>query len=275
MLEAIVHQVSSARALTGACAGFETGAWRAQVMADYLMESLPDFCLTYSEYSRISHESAIALIRRAARSVYTTNKFQKRGEFGELLLHVVMKSFMNTLPAVSKIYYKDAGNDTVKGFDAVHVVPTDAGLELWLGEVKFYSDISQAIRDVSAELQAHLETKYLKGEFIAIMNKIDDGWPHADQLRRLLDEKTSLDQVFEAFCIPVLLTYDGEVTSRHNAFTDAYKAELLAEFAEISERFNSKNSGIPHRIHLFLVPLKTKQALLTLLDDKLKALQSI
>jgi hypothetical protein len=275
MLEAIVHDLTSSRPATGLCAGFELKEWRAKLLADYLIESLPDFCLTYSEYRRIDHESAVALIRQAARTVYQTGKFQKRGEFGELLLHVVLKSVMNTLPAVSKIYYKDAANDTVKGFDAVHVVAGDKGLELWLGEVKFYEEIGAAIRDVSKELEVHLAADYLKSEFLAIVNKIDDAWAHSDELKRLLDEKTSLDQVFKAFCIPVLLTYDGDTTGKFDQATDAYKQELAEEFFSIRKRFEEKNVAIPHRIHLFLVPLKTKKALISFLDEKLKTWQNI
>jgi len=275
MLEAIVHDLTPDRPTTGLCAGFENKLWRAKLLADHLMESLPDFCLTYSEYNRINHESAVSLIRRAARTVYSTGKFHKRGEFGELLLHVVLKTFMNTLPAVSKIYYKDSENDTVKGFDAVHIVPTTDGLELWLGEVKFYDDIGAAIRDVSKELEIHLQANYLKSEFLAIVNKIDEKWPHAEQLKKLLDEKTSLDQVFKAFCIPVLLTYDGPVTGKHDQLTDAYKTELAEEFLAIRKKFEEKNAAIPHRIHLFLLPLKTKKELISLLDEKLKAWQKI
>src|SRR5690606_2740100 len=151
--------------------------------------------------------------------------------------HVVLKTFMGTLPAVSKIYYKDAANDTVKGFDAVHIVPGAEGLELWLGEVKFYEDIGAAVRDVSKELEAHLAADYLRSEFIAIVNKIDEAWPHAEQLKKLLNPKTSLDEVFKAFCIPVLLTYNGEVTGKHDASTDAYKQELAQEFQSIREKF--------------------------------------
>lgn len=275
MLEAIVHDLTAPRSMSGLCAGYELTKWRAKLLADHLIESLPDFCLTYSEYRRIDHQSAVALIRQAAKAIYQTGKFQKRGEFGELLLHVVLKTFMGTLPAVSKIYYKDAANDTVKGFDAVHIVPTELGLELWLGEVKFYEDIGAAIRDVSKELEAHLATDYLKGEFLAIINKIDDAWPHAEQLKKLLDEKTSLDQVFKAFCIPVLLTYNGEVTGKHQESTDAYRQELIEEFQEIRNKFAEKNAAIPHRIHLFLIPLKTKEELLALLDEKLKTWQKL
>lgn len=275
MLEAVVHDLVEPRSATGLCAGFELKEWRVKILADYLIESLPDFCLTYSEYKKINHESAVSLIRQSARSVYQTGKFQKRGEFGELLLHVVLKSVMGTLPAVSKIYYKDSANDTVKGFDAVHVVPGAQGLELWLGEVKFYSDIADAIRDVSKELEAHLQADYLKSEFIAIVNKIDDEWPHAEELKKLLNEKTSLDEIFKAFCIPVLLTYDGPTTAKHDESTEIYKAELSEEIAEIRKKFEERNTSIPHRIHLFLIPLKTKELLIAALDEKLKAWQAL
>lgn len=275
MLQIVVHDVAGMRPVTGLCAGYEIKQWRANALADYLMESLPDFCLTYSEYHELDHSSAIKLIRQAAQSVYKTDKFKLRGEFGELLLHVILKATMNTIPAVSKIYYKDSANDTVKGFDAVHVVPTNDGLELWLGEVKFYDDHSRAIRDVVAELDEHLKADYLKSEFVAIVNKIDDKWPHADHLKKLLDAKTSLDKVFNAFCIPVLLTYDSETTAAHDAFTDAYKVALTGEFKKISDLFLGRIEKVPHRVHLFLVPLNTKKVLIEALDKKLKAWQGI
>ena len=275
MLQIVVHEPGKMRSLTGLCAGYELGVWRADTLADHLIESLPDFCLTYSEYNELDHKSAVRLLRQAARLVYKTDKFKNRGEFGELLLHVILKSYMQTLPAVSKIYYKDAVNDTVKGFDAVHVVPTDAGLELWLGEVKFYGDISDAIRDVAAELEKHLEVDYLRSEFLAITNKLDDTWPHVEKLKLLLDEKTSLDQVFKAFCIPVLLTYDGSVTGKATSSDDPYLPDLEVELRAIAARFSAKTAGVNHRIHLFLIPLKTKQRLVKRLDQKLKAWQNL
>ncbi|KAF1687720.1 hypothetical protein B1992_03450 [Pseudoxanthomonas broegbernensis] len=275
MLQLVLHELASDRSITGLCAGYEAKKWRHSALADYLMESLPDFCLTYSEYSEIGHESAVRMIRKAAKAVYSTGKFKNRGEFGELLLHVILKMTMNTLPAVSKIYYKDAANDTVKGFDAVHVVPSASGLELWLGEVKFYEDISAAIRDVTGELEQHLAADYLRSEFVAILNKVDEHWPHAQQLMALLDERTSLDQVFNAFCIPVLLTYDGKSTAEHESFSEEYKEALVAEMRNIKERFDTRTSAIPHRIHLFLVPLKTKKILVEELHAKLEAMKAL
>ncbi|NIJ93763.1 hypothetical protein FHT12_002460 [Xanthomonas campestris] len=275
MLQVVVHEPGGKRSLTGLCAGYELGDWRANTFADHLIESLPDFCLTYSEYSEMDHGSAVRLLRQAAQLVYKTDKFKNRGEFGELMLHVILKSQVQTLPAVSKIFYKDALNDTVKGFDAVHVVPIYDGLELWLGEVKFYDDVARAIRDVVEELEKHLKADYLRGEFLAITNKLDSAWPHVDKLRLLLDKNTSLDQVFKAFCIPVLLTYDSDVTGKHVSSAGAYLLELEAELREIGKRFAGKTEDIEHRIHLFLVPLKTKERLIKRLDEKLKIWQQI
>jgi len=275
MLQLVLHEIDGDRAISGLCAGYEGKRWRHSVLADFLMESLPDFCLTYSEYNEIGHESAVRMIRKAAKAVYNTDKFKSRGEFGELLLHVILKMTMGTLPAVSKIYYKDSVNDTVKGFDAVHVVPSETGFELWLGEVKFYGDIGAAIRDVAAELDQHLKADYLRSEFVAILNKVDEHWPHAQQLMALLNERTSLDQVFEACCIPVLLTYDGDATAQHDVFTDEYKAALIEEMRDIKERFDGRVSTVPHRIHLFLVPLSTKKVLVEALHQKLEVLKAL
>ena len=124
------------------------------------------------------------LIKKAAVTVYTTEKYKKRGEFGELLLHALIREVFNSQPAISKLYFKTSTNETVKGFDAVHVVANDDGLELWLGEVKFYEDIHQAIYAVIPELQSHTDGDWLRREFILIDSKIDPKWQHADALKK-------------------------------------------------------------------------------------------
>ena len=131
-------------------------------------------------------------------------------------------------PAISKIYYKTALNDTVKGFDAVHVVGAAGAMELWLGEAKFYSDIGAAVRDVVKELATHTEVNYLRDEFLLIKGKIDPTWPHARDLEALLSENKSLDEVFSRACIAVLLTYDSDCLSSHSKCDAAYEAAFEA-----------------------------------------------
>lgn len=273
-LEVRVHDLAAAPGLSGLCVGYELGTWREDQFASHIMQWLPEFALKYSEWQGLGAHNALQLIAQAARSVYTSKKYKKRGEFGEVLLHIAVRQIFKSIPAIAKFYYKDAPNDTVKGFDAVHVVEVDGDLELWLGEVKFYHDIGAAIGKVVAELQEHLDRDYLRGEFTTITNKLDPTWPHADRLRRLLHSNTSLDEVFRAVCIPVLLTYDSPTVNAHKLVTPAYIAEFEAEVKKHHNTFAAKEE-LPKqvRVHLFLVPLRSKASLVATLDQRLKKLQ--
>lgn len=241
-------------------------------MVDYI----PEFALTYSELESIEARDIRRMLKNAATAIYQSEKYQNRGEFGELMLHVVIRELHDTIPAISKIYYKDGPNDTVKGFDAVHVICSEDGLELWLGEVKFYDDINNAINHVVAEIKEHVKRDYLRNEFIAIKNKIDPRWPHAEKLKLLLDPNTSLDAVFERACIPVLLTYDSDVIAKYDSNCEEYIDEITNEFNKLYTFFVGKIADfVPLTVHLFLLPLKTKADLVKCFDEKLKQLQKI
>ncbi len=272
----IVHRENGNRDLNGLCAGFEMKNWRKKQLVDHLMDYIPEFALTYSEIKSIDPINIRRMLCNSAKLIYNSEKFRNRGELGELLLHVVIRELYNTLPAVSKIYYKDSSNDTVKGFDAVHVVCHDDDLELWLGEVKFYTDINKAIHDVVSEIFEHIKINYLRNEFISITNKIDPKWPHINKLKKLLDPNTSLDMVFDRACIPVLLTYDSTVIAKYNRSSKEYKEEIKNEFNMLYKKFVEKIfDKVPLTVHLFLLPLKTKEDLIICFDEQLKKLQSI
>ena len=273
-LEIRVHNVDIAPGLTGVCAGYESGEWRADHCARHLTEWLPEFALTQSERDAVGPHNAVSVVARAAQAVYTSEKYQRRGEIGELLLHVVVRQVFETVPAVSKWYFKDAGNDTVKGFDAVHVIASQDSLELWLGEAKFYKDIPRAIADVVEEMQKHTGRDYLRGEFAAITSKIDEAWPHAERLKRLLHRNTSLDEIFDALCIPVLLTYESPTVATHSEVSDGYRAAFRAEVNSHHEAFAERD--LPNvRIHLFLFPMESKCRLMECFDRRLKLCQSL
>ena len=113
--------------------------------------------------------------------------------------------YLGLKPMISKIFYKTSANDTVKGFDAVHVVGPPEDMELWIGEAKFYKNIAAAIRDVVTEIIAHIQRDYLREEFLWIKGKIDNASAHAEQMNKLLSPNTSLDAIFKRTCIPVLV----------------------------------------------------------------------
>lgn len=264
------------------CAGFERGEWRNDQLADHVMEWLPEFALNHSELNEMGHHNAVRMTKKAAKIVYQTEKYGLRGEFGEILLHIAIRQIYKTIPAVSKIYYKSAVNKTVEGFDAVHVVRKNGELELWIGETKFYNELGRAINDVCAEIVDHLETDYLRSEFLLIRNKIDPSWPEAESLKKLLEENISLDDVFQRACIPVLLTYDSDVVQKSIKTSQEYIEKIQREIKDgynkmrtkLKKEYETRFGGtLPLTVHVILIPLKEKNALISALDARLKALQ--
>jgi hypothetical protein len=274
-LEVRVQELTINPSAIGLCVGYEVGEWRAAQFADHVMEWLPEFALTYSELLGIHSGNMVALMREAASKIYKTEKFRNRGEFGELFLHAAIRQVFGAIPAISKIYYKSARNDTVKGFDAVHVIATNEGFELWLGEAKFYSDINSAITDVVKELQTHTQRDYLRDEFVLISGKLDAKWPHAEELKKLLSPRTSLDEVFKRVSMPVLLTYDSPTIAKFHECSENYKKDFHDEIMAHHRTFSTKKLPKTLTIHLFLMPLETKKKVICELDKKLRIWQKV
>lgn len=284
VLNIIVQEIDEAVSLLGVCAGHEEKKWRYDALSLDMLNWAADWVLTHEERANFNLASGMALMAKAISLIYTSEKYKNRGEIGELLLHMVLRRFLNSEQAISRIYFKDAPNDTVKGFDAVHIVETsEAGengseLELWLGESKFFTDGSGAIRAVLAELQDHLDKQYLRTEFAAISSKIDPSWKHAETLKSLLARQVSLDEVFERVVIPVFITFDSDITGKHETSSPEYKAEMAAHLRAEWETFRRKLTAkqLPRevRVQLILLPMNTKTDLLDAFDGRLKSWQA-
>ncbi len=261
--------------LLAVCAGYELTKWRREQLVSHLINWLPEFALSFSDYEAIGGHNAAEKTIEAAKALYASPKYQQRGECGELLLHVVVRQVFGSYPAISKYFFKDNRNDTVKGFDAVHVVNNQDKLELWLGEVKFYKEISQAIAAVVVELKQHVDRDYLRSEFMAIKNKIDPSWPLAARLAKLIHPQTSLDTIFDAVVVPVLLTYDSKCINSHEKVTAAFQKAFEEEVLQHRETFAGKSLPKTVRLELFLFPLESKAQLVKSFDDRIKQWQAL
>ena len=259
------------------CAGYEAKVWRAEQLAKHLMEWLPEFALRPGERENLGAANALRLVAKAARLVFNAAKAdtKSRGEIGEMLLHVAVRQVFKSEPAVTKYYYKDSANDTVKGFDSVHAVGDADDLELWLGESKFYKDAKDALREAIKSVGEHVERDYLRSEFMTITNKMDDSLPYADRLRRLMDPNTSLDDVFDAVTIPVFVAFESPVLGRHMKVTEEFIEECAEEATGLHETF--KSGGLPGqlKVHLFLLPMHEKQKLIDAFTEQLDLCQKI
>ena len=101
----IIHDLSISPKLTGLHVGHELNAWRYDHFVKYIFEWLPEFALKYSDLTKINAATAVKFIERAAQTVYNTDKYRNRGEFGELFLHAIVRELFNSEPVISNIYY--------------------------------------------------------------------------------------------------------------------------------------------------------------------------
>ena len=140
--------------------------------AKELINVVPEYVFAQYEDTEINSINAVEKIGEAARSIYKIKEFdlmrkyylendleakkaldnlpyKKRGEFGELILHMLLRDFKGTIPLVSKVYFKDSSGVPAHGFDTVHISPDEK--ILWLGESKLYKKgkrgISELIND--------------------------------------------------------------------------------------------------------------------------------
>jgi hypothetical protein len=266
-----VHRLDLEPSLTAVCAGYEGGQWRAGDYALHLLDWIPDFALRYSERRGLHSGIVQEQIRRATRKVFGSKSAGQGGVPGEILLHIVCRQVFGSDTAVNKVFFKTGANDEVKGFDAVHIVEAPDGLELWLGEAKFYTSRNEAIRDALKSIREHLQADYLKYDFSVITPLIDDAWPHARAVRQLIDGNVSLDRVFQRVTIPVLLAYDSPAVHGHSGECAEFRAAFEAEMLDGWERFSRQCSArpLPVQVRLFLAPLGSKKELIGELDRRL------
>lgn len=116
--------------------------YRWKSLTNTIVSALVDFCFGLHAGESTPNSEIVNRLCEAAQSIYRIKCFEdvkniyneggvieddiddtflRRGEFGELILHVLLRDFHNTIPLLSKIYFKDTDGATVHGFDAVHI----------------------------------------------------------------------------------------------------------------------------------------------------------
>lgn len=213
------------------------------------------------------------------------DKYLKRGEFGELLLHVLLRDFINTVPLLSKIHFKDSDGVTVHGFDAVHIGPdlnSKNEKSLYLGETKLYSRKTgcagkAGINDLISDIQNHFNTDLLYREF-TLIGKKENGFLDIDKYKdtntveeyrdflktknkwfdiitQTAQKRMKLETCLKSVTIPLLCTYQSNFLSNHdNEESDLFIEEYEHEIKELNTHFRSKLKSLEENIG---EPIKT------------------
>ena len=229
---------------------------------------IKDFCEVKNIYDKGSHIEDDDISKAHLR----------RGEFGELILHLLLRDFHKTIPLISKIYFKDSYGVTVHGFDAVHIQPETK--TLWLGESKIYIDGKKGVKALINDIKEHIKRDYLNDEFTIISKKIKliDNIPNKEHWINLMNKKTKLSDVLDSVTIPLLCTYSSSNFSNFKEESEDFIKSYEKEVRALKEYFD-KNHKHPLKtklnIILILFPVKCKIALVKKLHKKLHHLQTI
>lgn len=253
--------------------GYEQNQFRLEPLVHVICEVIPEFALGYYQGKTTPNTQIVSKLREAARLIYGTQEYENRGEFGELILHLLLRDFCNTIPLISKIYFKDAQNATVHGFDGVHITIEPGQKKLWLGESKLYSEGVAGVHSLAEDLKKHIQADYLRSELSLIRRKLPADAPEIEYWRNLMDEHQNLDKILNGVCIPMICTYSSEVIRNHTDATAAYLDAFAEECRELKNKFDRKKIATNVEVILLLLPIPSKEELVSELDRRLSALR--
>ncbi|MGH1517087.1 HamA C-terminal domain-containing protein [Chryseobacterium sp. JK1] len=274
--------------------------YRIKPLIEKLTHVIHEFAFGFHEGESTENTEILPKLIEAAQSIYKIDAFQKvkdlcqdgeglgddvedkylrRGEFGELILHLLLRDFYNTLPLLSKVYFKDSFGHTVHGFDAVHIDPNTKSL--WLGESKLYKDGKAGIRALIKDIEEHFKSDYLNSEFLIISKKLKhfDNIPEKDYWVDLMNKSTKLVDQLESINIPLLCTYTCNLfTSHYDENSDSFVNEYIEEMRELKKYFDENNNHpLKTKLNIILVlfPVQNKIELVKGLHTKLSLMQQL
>lgn len=254
------------------CAGFEVTQWRCNALADHIVEWLPDYALREDELN-VNHGNMYVRLREAAARVYTTDKYGKRGELGEISLHAICRDFFGTIPLAPRVFYKTSSNDVVKSFDMAHIRYSEsAEFEIWLGESKFYKNGIDAIASAIESIAQHIDAGFLNHEKLLLGPQISKDLPHFDRIRNLLASQTSLDALFANAVFPVCVVCESKAVASHKERSDSYLASVRDELLALRKKIEESDLPTKIKLHLIYLPINSKDRLAAAFDKRLKGL---
>lgn len=271
----IIFEQISDEGLRAYHVGFDQKQFRLMPLVDIIRSVIPEFALGYHAGAAIPINEMVERLKEAAETVYLTEKYKTRGEFGELILHLLLRDFHGTIPLISKIYFEDSYDVPAHGFDGVQISIQGEIKKLWLGESKLYSSGKDGVKELTGDIVKHVTGDYLKKEFTLISRKLPNETPEIEYWRNLMDKHQKLDVVFSNIVIPMVCTYSSKLFDTHNEETKQYFDDFESEIYGLFEHFNKYKPNTYAEIILLLLPVPDKDELNKELDKRLKNMQQI
>lgn len=210
--------------------------YRQKDLVGLIRDSVPYFALTEEEINDLEEIEK----SRTAWSRISKARKDKKGDYGELLLFLIMIVYYEAPKFVTKVRLRSSTGMQINGYDCAHFTIEGNEPILWLGESKFHQSFSSALTDSIDSLNDHCKILYTADE-ISILK------PNIEVNKDLEDDFLKLKSVFSGksidkikFRIPVLLTYDSNVIKSNEDINDKFKKdldnELIKKYKSIEER---------------------------------------
>ena len=234
---------------------YEDGKYRQHEIKNIISDTLPHFALTPSEYAEYSASGDDGEKYRKAWARISKRDKSKKGDYGELLLFLILKVFFKSDKLVTKVKLK-TGNQEVFGYDCAHFTIEDDEPILWLGESKFYDNFSGAISNAFESLKSHCCVSFTKDEFSFLEPhiEINKDYLYYDKIREKLNSIESFDDI--KIRVPVFITYDcGKIKNHTDSTTDEFLKEFQNEFAEKCSSIEKKSLELKSNFELLFIIL--------------------
>ena len=255
-------------------------------LAKLVIRVLPEYVFDWHE--SISLEDAMSKVSEAANRLYKTDPYKtmldyyvynkrdaelveevkkleenNRGEFGELLLHLLLRDFKGTRSLMSKVYFSDSRGVPAHGFDAVHYIPNSK--QLWLGESKLYSEGKGGLSNLVKDLREHLTCNYMHEQFVVIQKNLKSQTnPDKEEWIKKFQKNERLADMIDGLNLAMLCLYPHDVYQKQLE-EELNKLEGLeyhkTNVRELKEYFdNINNCPIKDKVNivLLLFPVKDK-----------------
>lgn len=269
-------------------------------LANAIIRTIPEYVFANYEDPLIPQNNSVDMLREAARNIYKIPDYQlmrdyyidgnaskekdivdfanRKGEFGELLLHLILRDFKKTIPLISKVYFKDSTGIPAHGFDSVHISPEDK--ILWLGESKFYTDAKSGIKELVNDINSHIKADYLNEQFIIIKKNLENNSiPQRDFWIQQLISANKLTSKVSMINIPLLCIYPHDVYKLYDEIqceeAVKYHCKDVKELKDYFDNLNNHPLKSELNIILILFPIEDKKVLVKKLHEKLWHMQNI
>jgi hypothetical protein len=275
--------------------------WRIKELAESVINVVPEYVFANHMGGSILQTDIIEAVRESAKALYKVKEYdlmrrycihndqdalielhksgyKNRGEFGELLLHLLLREYKDTIPLISKVYFKDSPGVPAHGFDAVHITPKQQ--ILWLGESKLYGDAKGGLKALLQDLDEHFKKDYINDQFLIIKKNLENhSIPHRDEWVEKLSKCNKLSDQIKMINIPMLCVYPDDIYSKFpdtaNSQAFAYHEKSIRELKKYFEDNNHHPLKGKLNVILFTFPIKDKMEFVTEVHNRLWHMQNL